>query len=224
MRNLPTFSELAIREASSTRSATATIGIPDRYSFGSIPAASRSTVPAGFHRDHPREYPGPPAAAQSPDRGDVLPLRHRRARGQGADRIIESCIHNGQALPDYRRSDAYQVSLTLNGELRRPELPRLLSRIEPTLAESLDVHDHLVLRAAALGEAIPVDLQDRAAQLQEAGLIERTRGGKYMPARAYSEGTGAFQDERPRDLAAKKLLAFLHEHAADGKPMEGCWP
>lgn len=30
----------------------------------------------------------------------------------------------------------------------------------------------------------------------------------------------AFQDERPRDFAAKKLLAFLHEHAAQGKPME----
>jgi hypothetical protein len=66
---------------------------------------------------------------------------------------------------------------------------------------------------------MPKQLRPRAAQLLDAGLLERMRGGKYMPARAFLEGTDAFQEVRPRDLAARKLLAFLHEHAADGCSM-----
>ena len=67
---------------------------------------------------------------------------------------------------------------------------------------------------------MPPNLRSRAAQLVDTGLLERTRGGKYMPARTYLKGTGAFQDVRPRDAAAKKFLAFLHEQAGDGCSME----
>jgi ATP-dependent DNA helicase RecG len=140
--------------------------------------------------------------------------------GQGADRIVEACIRNGQTLPDYQHSDAYQVSLTLDGELRNAALLRVLDRIDPTVAAQLDVHDLLVFRMAALGSSIPKELRPRAAQLLDVGLLQRGRGGKYMPARAYSEGTTGFLDVRPRDLIAQKLLAFLHEHAADGRSME----
>ncbi len=67
---------------------------------------------------------------------------------------------------------------------------------------------------------MPTSLGPRAAQLLDAGLLERTRGGKYMPARAFLEGTDAFQEVRPRELATRKLLAFLHEHGAEGRSME----
>lgn len=221
MHPLPTFSESAIREALLNAVSHRDYRHPGSVFVRQYPRRIEIDSPGGFP---PGITPENILDRQQPRNRRIAETFFRcgivERAGQGADRIVESCIHNGQALPDYRRSDAYQVSLSLDGELRHPELPRLLSRIEPTLGAPLDVHDLLVLRAAALGEPIPADLHDRAAPLQEAGLIERTRGGKYMPARAFGEGTGAFQDERPRDRAAKKLVAFLHEHAADGKPME----
>lgn len=221
MHNLPTFSESAIREAILNAVSHRDYRHPGSVFVRQFPRRIEIDSPGGF----------PPGITPENILDRQLPRNRRIAEtffrcgiveraGQGADRMVESCIQNGQALPDYRRSDAHQVSLTLDGELRYPALPRLLSRIEPTLAAPLDVHDLLVFRAAALGEVIPPDFQSRAVQLQDAGLLERARGGKYMPARAFAEGTDAFQEVRPRDLAAKKLLAFLHEHAADGRSME----
>jgi ATP-dependent DNA helicase RecG len=41
--------------------------------------------------------------------------------GQGADRIFEECLRHGQALPNYTRSDAHDVFLVLDGQLRHIE-------------------------------------------------------------------------------------------------------
>ncbi len=109
--------------------------------------------------------------------------------GQGVNRIVEECTRRGHALPDYQGSDSHQVSLSVDGELRNPEILRFLSRTDPQLMERLDAHDLLVLRAAAIGGQMPPNLRARAAQLAHAGVVERTRGGKYMPSRTYLEGT-----------------------------------
>lgn len=162
MRHVATFIERAIREA-----VLNAVSHRDCRHAGSV-----------FVRQFPRrnevDSPGGLPPGITPENIlDRQPPRNRRIAetfircgiveraGQSADHLVESCIESGQSLPDYKRSDAHQVSLMLDGELRHPALPRPLSRIEPTLVAPLDVHDLLVLRAAALGESIPNELNPR---------------------------------------------------------------
>ena len=221
MHAVPTFSEPAVREALLNAVSHRDYRHPGSVFVRQFPRHIEIDSPGGF----------PPGITPANMLDRQLPRNRRIAEtffrcgiversGQGADRIVEESIRNGHALPDYQRSDSHQVSLSLDGELRNPELIRFLNRIDPEVTARLDAHDLLVLRAAATGSKLPPDLRPRAAQLVDAGLLERTRGGKYMPARAYLEGTGAFQAVRPRDAAAQKLLAFLHEHRRKGCSME----
>jgi len=225
MHAVPTFSEQAVREALLNAVSHRDYRHPGSVFIRQFPRHieidSPGGLPAGITPEImlDRQFPRNRRIAETFYRCGIV----ERA-GQGVDRIVEECINHGQSLPDYAKSDAYQVSLILDGELRDASLVRFLSRIDPQVMAPLDAHDLLALRAAALGKHMPKDLQQRAAQLLAAGLLERTRGGKYMPARAFLDGTGAFHEERPRDMAAKKLLAFLHEHAAQGCSMEELMP
>lgn len=109
--------------------------------------------------------------------------------------------------------------LILPGELRHADLLRFPSRIEPEQVSQFDSHALLVLRDAAVGEKIPVALRPRAAELAERGFLDRSRGGEYILARKYTRKAGAVTGQRPRDLAYKRLLAFLEEHREDGCTM-----
>src|SRR5262249_57156941 len=126
MHPLPTFSESAIREALLNAVSHRDYRHPGSVFVRQYPRRIEIDSPGGFppgitpenilDRQQPRNRP----IAETFFRCGIV----ERA-GQGADRIVESCIHNGQALPDYRRSDSYQVTLTLDRALRHPGMPRL---------------------------------------------------------------------------------------------------
>lgn len=205
MHAVNTFSEKAVREALLNAVSHRDYRHPGSVFVRQFPRSIEIDSPGGFP---PGITPDIILDRQSPRNRRIAETFFRcgivERAGQGVDRLNEEAIRNGQALPNYDRSDAYQVSLILDGELRDASVIRFLSRIDPQVIEPLDAHDLLALRAAALGKPMPKDLITRAAQLLDAGLLDRTRGGKYMPARTFLEGTGAFHEERPRDIAAKK--------------------
>jgi ATP-dependent DNA helicase RecG len=140
--------------------------------------------------------------------------------GQGADRIFELCLRHGQALPDYTRSDAHDVFLVLDGQLRHPDFLRFLARIDTEQLRQLDAHDLLVLQGVSTGTKLPVEFKARAAQLAEAGFLDRNRGAKYVLARKYARAAGLAPDTRPRDAAFSQLLAFIEENRERGASME----
>ena len=117
---------------------------PGRYSSASIPAASRSTVPAGSHRHHPREHHRPAVPAQSPDRRNVSPLRHRRAGGPGGRPDLLNLSTMVSRCPITRRSDEHEVFSPARG---RPgcELCQVPRRVESDRKPALSSHEFLVL-------------------------------------------------------------------------------
>jgi ATP-dependent DNA helicase RecG len=140
--------------------------------------------------------------------------------GQGADRIFEQCLRHGQALPDYSRSDAHDVFLILDGQLRHPELLRFLARIDPDQIQQFDAHDLLVLERAATGQKLTATMKPRAEQLAEGGFLDRGRGSKFVLARKFARAAGIAADIRPRDAAFLQLLAFIEENRKQGATME----
>ena len=221
MVNVPTFHERAVREAILNAICHRDYRQPGsvfvRQYARRIEIVSPGGFPPGITADNilDKQSPRNRRIAESLLRCGVV-----ERSGQGADRMFEEMIAHGKDLPDYSRSDRFDVFLTLPGELRHPDLPRFLSRIDPEQVSRFDSHDLLVLRDAAIGERIPVDLRPRAAELVERGFLDRSRGGKYILARRYTRTAGGVGGQRPRDLAYKKLLACLEEHRDSGCTME----
>ncbi len=124
MHPVRTFSETAVREALLNAVSHRDYRHPGSVFVRQFPRRLEIDSPGGF----------PPGITPDNMLDRQLPRNRRIAEtcfrcgivecsGQGADRIVEECIRNGQALPDYQRSDTYQVSLTLDGELRHVALP-----------------------------------------------------------------------------------------------------
>jgi ATP-dependent DNA helicase RecG len=221
MVNVPTFHERAVREAILNAVSHRDYRQPGSVFIRQFARRIEIVSPGGFP---PGITPDNILDKQSPRNRRIAETLLRcgvvERSGQGADRMFEEMIAHGKELPDYSRSDRFDVFLTLPGELRHPDLLRFLSRVDPEQVSQLDSHALLVLRDAAVGEKIPVALRPRAAELVERGFLDRSRGGKYILARRYTRKAGAVGGERPRDLAYKKLLAFLEEHRKDGCTME----
>lgn len=113
--------------------------------------------------------------------------------GQGADRIFRSCLREGKNRPDYTRSDADQVSLVLDGQLRNPEFVKYLYRLAGERSMSLTLEDFLVLDGVRAGETVPENLKTSFAKLMDCGVIEKTgrgRGVRHILSRALYEHVG----------------------------------
>jgi ATP-dependent DNA helicase RecG len=221
MVNVPTFHERAVREAIlnavSHRDYRQPGSVFVRQYARRIEIVSPGGFPPGITPDNilDKQNPRNRRIAETLLRCGVV-----ERSGQGADRMFEEMIAHGKALPDYSRSDPFDVFLTLPGQLRNPEFLRFLSRIDPEKVSHFDSHDLLVLLDAAIGGKIPVGLRPRTAELVERGFLDRSRGGKYILARKYTRKAGVAAGQRPRDMAYKKLLAFLEEHRENGCTME----
>jgi ATP-dependent DNA helicase RecG len=220
MVNVPTFHERAVREALLNAVSHRDYRHPGSVFVRQYTRYIEVVSPGGFP---PGISPNNILDKQNPRNRRIAETLLRcgvvERSGQGADRMFEEMIAHGKSLPDYSRSDRFDVFLTLPGELRHPDLLRFLGRIDSEEVSRFDTHDLLVLRDVALGEKIPAALLPRAAELAERGFLDRSRGGKYILARKYTRKAGSTVAERPRDMAYKKILALLEEHRENGCTM-----
>lgn len=92
--------------------------------------------------------------------------------GQGANRIFEACILEGKLPPDFRGSDAYQVAMTLYGEID-PGFVRFLKRARKQTGP-LDTRDLLVIEAVHRGRSVDPQLKSQLEPLCERGILERS--------------------------------------------------
>lgn len=147
--------------------------------------------------------------------------------GQGANRIFDACVRESKPLPDFSQSDAWQVSLTLRGQVRDPGFVRFLELVSQEFGEAIRTHDVLVLDLVHREQPIAAPLSDRLTPLRALGVLEsvgRGRGQKWMLARRFYEflgEPGTYTQRRGLDHETNKELLVQHIHGCgpEGAPM-----
>jgi ATP-dependent DNA helicase RecG len=136
--------------------------------------------------------------------------------------IYEELIKQSKPAPDFARTDAYQVGLTLYGTVQDPAFVRFVEKIAKEMTVSFGTHDWLILASAARGDKIPKEDEGRVARLLDLGLIERAKGRSYMLSRRYYEFVGqrgAYT--RKKGLDREQNLALLLKHIKENRKT-GC--
>jgi ATP-dependent DNA helicase RecG len=144
--------------------------------------------------------------------------------GQGMNLIFEQSIRQGKQRPDFTGTDAYQVALTLHGQVQNPAFIRFLERIEQETQAGFDVHDLLLLDQVHREGIIPAELRPRLHRLVDLGVIEtvgRGRGTRYLLARRFYQMIGAagtYTRRKGLDRETNKTLLLKHirENAEHG--------
>jgi ATP-dependent DNA helicase RecG len=221
---IPTFDEGAVREALLNAVSHRDYQRPGSVFIRQYPRRLEIVSPGGFplgitpenilDRQEPRNRRIAEAFAR---------CRLVERSGQGMDRIFERLIRNSQPRPDFSGTDAYQVSLTLHGEVGNPAFVRFLEKLGAERLESFSTRDYLVLDHVQRDEAVPDTLRMNLARLLDAGAIERV-GRKLLLSRAlyaHLGQRGTYTRKRGLDHDTNKafLLKHIREHARDGSPL-----
>jgi ATP-dependent DNA helicase RecG len=226
MRGIPSFNEEAVREAILNA-----VSHRDYRHAGSVfvrqfPRRIEIVSPGGFPEGITAEnllteqFPRNRRLAEALGRCGFV----ERA-GQGADKIFETCIRDGKALPDFTDTTPSKVALTLHGEVRDKQFVRFLERVTAESGLSFGINDLLVLSHVHDEKPIPSRLDAHVKLLVQAGILERLSRGKLLLSRRFYQFVGrAGEYTRRRGLdheTNKALLATHIEQAGEaGAPME----
>jgi len=220
MLEIPTFSEDAVREAILNAVAHRDYRHPGsvfvRQFTRRIEIVSPGGFPAGITPENilDRQFPRNRRIADVLGRCGLV----ERA-GQGANRIFETCIREGKALPDFANTDAFQVSLTLHGLLRDPRFVRFLERVGRESRAVFDTHDLLVLDCVHRDVEVAMGLRPRRTRLLDLGVIERVgrgRGTRYLLSERFHAALGekgGYTRRRGLDREENKALLIHHLRA-----------
>jgi len=136
--------------------------------------------------------------------------------GQGMDRIFGECIRESKPRPDFSRSDTYEVSLVLHGNVQDERFLRFLEKVGRERLAAFGLPDLLVMERLVREEEIPDDLRPRLVALEEQGIIERIgrgRGVRHVLARQFYSflgRKGAYTRRRGLDRETNKALLLKH--------------
>jgi ATP-dependent DNA helicase RecG len=136
--------------------------------------------------------------------------------GQGMNLIFEESIRQSKPVPDFARTDQYQVGLTLHGTVQDPAFVRFVEKVGKETTATFSTHDWLVLAAVARDEKVLKPLQGHVQRLLDLGLIERVAGRRCMLSRKYYEFVGRKAAyTRKKGLDREQNLGFLLKHITD---------
>ena len=147
--------------------------------------------------------------------------------GQGVNLMVEICVQESKALPDYGDSDDHQVSLILNGEVQDDSFLSFLEKVGSETLADFTTDDFLLLDAIHQEAAIPDRLQGRLSALLNLGVIEskgRGRGTRYLLSERFYKLTGkpgAYSRKKGLDTETNKALLLKHieRNKAAGSPL-----
>ena len=214
MHPVPTFSEVAVREALLNAVSHRDYRHPGSVFVRQFPRRIEIVSPGGF----------PPGITPENILDQQLPRNRRIAEtfarcglversGQGADRILEECVRQGKPLPDYSRSNPHEVWLTLDGEIRDDNFLKFLERVGQETLDTLDPHDFLILGLIASGKRLQAGLQSHVPRLLELGILDRTgRGKPILAKRLYPPAPGASAKAIERDAVRQRNRMTLSDH------------
>jgi ATP-dependent DNA helicase RecG len=214
---VPTFSEKSVREALLNAVAHRDYRHPGSIFMRQYARRLELVSPGGFpsgitvHNILSRHMPRNRRLADSFARCGLV----ERA-GEGADRIYEECVKQGKQLPDFTHTDAYQVSLILNGEVNHDGFLQFLHRVGDANIETNSTEDLLVFDCVRNKRRVPTALKSWLRKLIKQGVIEsagRGRGTAYFFAPSFFEASDGILigDRRPAaDREANKSLLLRH--------------
>jgi ATP-dependent DNA helicase RecG len=138
--------------------------------------------------------------------------------------MFRDSIREGKPIPDYSRTNSFQVWLTLRGEIERPEFLRFLEEVGQEQLARFSVEDLLVMDLLDREEEIWDELKARLPHLVEYGAVERIgrgRGVRYILSRklySFLGRRGAYTRRRGLDRETNKTLLLRHiqENQRDG--------
>lgn len=144
--------------------------------------------------------------------------------GQGMNLIFERSIEQGKPLPDFSGTDAYQVKLTLHGQVQDPNFVRFLEAVARDTRQSFSTQDLLALDCVHREIPVPPTLGPRLNSLVETGVVERLgrgRGSKLILARGFYAmvgKSGVYTRKKGLDRETNKELLVKHirENAGQG--------
>lgn len=145
--------------------------------------------------------------------------------GQGMNLIFEESIRQGKPIPDFSRTDSYQVGITLFGNIQNPHFVRFVEKVGNETAATFGTRDWLLLDTVSREMSVPEELVDRCKRLEELGLIERIRGRKFILSRRYYEFVGkkgAYTRKRglDREQNIALLLNHIRQNASQGSKLQ----
>ncbi len=144
--------------------------------------------------------------------------------GQGADRMFSSAVREGKLPPDFGGSDAYQVSVVLNGQVQDTRFLAFLDRLGKETMLSLSLDDLIVLDAVRRETHVPERAQSRIPTLIRMGALERVSPRKLNLSRrfyAFVGKRGEYTRRRGLDRGTNKALLLQHiqQSAREGSPL-----
>lgn len=225
-RDIPAFNEGAVREAILNAVSHRDYRLAGSTFIRQWPARIEIVSPGGFP---PEITPENILFRQSPRNRRIAEALARcglvERSGQGADRMFQAAFREGKLPPDFGKSDAYQVALTLHGTVQDEAFVRFLERLGAETQQNLAVEDLIVLDAVRRGIRIPSVLRERARILVEAGALERIARGKLIFSKRFYAMTGKpgeYTRQRGLDRNTRKALLFQHIQASGttGAPFE----
>jgi ATP-dependent DNA helicase RecG len=216
--DIPTFNERAVREALLNA-----IGHRDYQRPGSVfvrqyprklVVVSPGGLPSGITLDNIlwRQEPRNRRIADALGKCNLI-----ERSGQGMDLMVKACITESKPQPDFWDTDAYQVSLTLHGEIQNEQFLRFLEKVGQERLETFSTEDFLVLDTLAKDQTVPEKLRPRLARLVENGVVEKigSRGQsvRYILSRAlysFVGQKGVYTRKRGLDRETHKALLLKH--------------
>ena len=215
--DIPTFNEVVVREAILNAISHRDYRLSGSIFVRQFPSRLEITSPGGF----------PPGITidnllwrQSPRNRRIAEVFAKcglvERSGQGADRMFERCIREGKPRPDYRETDEYQVSLSLQGKIQDLRFLRFLEQVGKETSVTFSVEDLLILDYIHKDEAVPPRFKDRLNLLREQGVVEATgkgRGTRYILSRRFYSfigKKGVYTRKRGLDREANKTLIIKH--------------
>ena len=215
--DIPTFNEEVVREAILNAACHRDYRLAGSIFIRQFPSRIEIVSPGGFPEGITTENL---LYQQSPRNRRIAEALARcglvERSGQGFDKIFTACIRETKSLPDFSRTDAYHVSLTLQGTIQDPAFLRFLEKIGNETQRSFYVDDFLVLDCLRTGKTVADRLKHRLPKLLESGVIERIgkgRGIRYILSKRFyefSDRKGAYTRTIGLDRETNKELLLKH--------------
>lgn len=139
--------------------------------------------------------------------------------------IYEELIKQSKPAPEFARTDAYQVGLTLHGTVEDPAFVRFVEKISEESTAYFTTHDWLLMAAASRGEKLPKRSEPRINHLIDLGIIERGKGRAFHLSRKYCEFIGkpaVYTRKRglDREHNLALLLKYIRESGKSGASLD----
>jgi len=229
VEDIPTFSERPIREAILNAVSHRDYQLAGNIFIRQYPRRMRVESPGGFPLGITEKNILDRQAPRNRRIADIFAKCGLVERsGQGMNLMFERSIQEGKPIPNFSGTDAYQVMLTLNGEVQDVRFLQFLEKVGREKLELFGTEDFLLLDFIKRNQSIPEHLKPCLQRLISMGIIERYgrgRGVRYVLARRYykiagEKGTYTRKKGLDRETNKTLLLKHIEENKESGSGLK----